>query len=80
MFEEVASPMKVTFDTNTFDKASRPEVYRKDPVYETALTVHEALIRGAMRGYICETALTLEGIRRDDRSAVGGRCFYGAGL
>jgi hypothetical protein len=72
MSEEVASPMKVTFDTNTFDKASRPEVYRKDPMYETALTVHEALRRGAMRGYICETALTLEGVRRDDRSAVFG--------
>jgi hypothetical protein len=64
--------LTVTFDTNTFDKASRPTVYSKDPEQREMIVVHEALKRGDIHGFICDTALTLEGITNDQRVAVLG--------
>jgi hypothetical protein len=61
--------MRVTFDTNTFDKVSRPSIYAKDADHAHMIEIHEALKRGEIQGFICDTALTLEGIRTDDRSA-----------
>jgi len=64
--------MRVTFDTNTFDKISRPWIYAKDADHVQMIEIHGALKRGEMQGFICDTALTLEGIRTDDRSVVFG--------
>lgn len=64
--------LRVTFDTNTFDKASRPSVYAADPEYEDFVEIHEALKRGDLLGFICDTSLTLEGIGVDHRAKVFG--------
>jgi hypothetical protein len=63
---------KVTFDTNTLDKAVRPERHPKDLAQNDFLLVHEALKAGALRGFVCETMVTLEGIQRADRARVFG--------
>jgi hypothetical protein len=65
-------PIKVTFDSNTFGKVSRPTVYNKDRYYSDMVTIHEALKRGDVQGIICETTITLEGIGVDHRAAVFG--------
>jgi hypothetical protein len=64
--------MRITFDTNTFDKVYRPSVYAKDPAFSDMVEIHEALRRGDLHGFICDTALTLEGIGVDHRAAVFG--------
>src|SRR5260370_10139938 len=64
--------MKVTFDTNTLDKAVRPGTYPKDPANMHFVKVHEAIKFGQIEGFICDTMITLEGIKRDDRAKVFG--------
>ena len=64
--------MTVTFDTNTLDKACRPERHPKDPTKDDFEKVHQALRAGQLRGFFCETAATLEGIQRADRASVFG--------
>jgi hypothetical protein len=64
--------MRVTFDTNTFDKASRPTVYSKDPEQREMIVVHEALKHGDIQGFLSDTSLTLEGITNDQRATVFG--------
>ena len=64
--------LTVTFDTNTFDKVSRPALYSRDVGYAEMIEVHDALKRAAVRGFICDTALTLEGIGVDHRVTVFG--------
>jgi hypothetical protein len=39
--------IKVTFDTNTFDKVVRPHVYAKDPEHGSFAKVHEAWTRAS---------------------------------
>jgi hypothetical protein len=58
----------VTFDTNTIDKACRPELHPKDPARRDFDTVHEAVRTRKLRGFFCETAATLEGIQRANRA------------
>lgn len=65
-------PIRVTFDTNTFDKAARPAVYAKDPDYPDFVILHDALKNGEIEGFISETAITLEGIGKDRRAIVFG--------
>jgi hypothetical protein len=64
--------MRITFDTNTFDKASRPTLYPKDPEHRGMIVVHEALKRGDIQGFLSDTAITLEGITNDQRAIVLG--------
>jgi hypothetical protein len=64
--------MRVTFDTNVFDKAIRPETYSKDPDFREMTIVHKALKDARIQGFISDTTITLEGIRRDDRATVFG--------
>jgi hypothetical protein len=64
--------LRVTFDTNTFDKVVRPAVYAKDPNNADFAAVHEALKRGDVLGFISETIITFEGIGRDQRASVFG--------
>ncbi len=65
-------PLTVTFDTNTFDKVSRPALYPNDPGHVAMVEVHDALNRGDIQGFICDTALTLEGIGVNHRATVFG--------
>jgi hypothetical protein len=64
--------MRVTFDTNTVDKAVRPERSPKDSDQPLYFKVHEALKCGLIRGFVCETIVTLEGIQNTDRVTVFG--------
>src|SRR5258708_18442894 len=62
----------VTVDTNALDKAGRPERHPSDPARADFAKVHEALKRGDLRGFVCDTVVTLEGIQRADRAKVFG--------
>jgi hypothetical protein len=55
--------IKVTFDTNTFDMATRPQVYAKDPNHADFVKVHEAVKDGRIKGFLCDAIVTLEGSR-----------------
>ncbi|MGO9004534.1 MAG: hypothetical protein ACLQIQ_05090 [Beijerinckiaceae bacterium] len=62
--------MRVTFDTNTLDRAVRPERFPKDPRQTEYVKVHDALARGAIKGFFCDTLVIIEGLQRNDRAAV----------
>ena len=62
--------MRVTFDTNTLDKAVRPERHENDPGRAGFLKVNRALRDGRVRGSFSETLIWIEGIGRKDRAAV----------
>lgn len=62
--------MNVTFDTNTFDKVVRP--YAKDPENPLFVKIHEAIKLRHIEGFICDSMITLEGIKADDRAKVFG--------
>ena len=64
--------LRVTFDTNTFDKVVRPNVYARDPNHADFVAIHEALKRGDLLGFISETIITFEGIGKDQRASVFG--------
>lgn len=64
--------LTVTFDTNTLDKAARPERSPKDPDQSVYVRVHDGLSAGRLKGYFSETLVTLEGIQKKDRVAVLG--------
>jgi hypothetical protein len=64
--------LRVTFDTNTFDKVVRPNVYPNDPSYPDFVAIHEALKRGDVLGFISETIITIEGLGKDQRAQVLG--------
>jgi hypothetical protein len=64
--------MRVTFDTNTLEKATRPERSVKDPLHPEYVTVHQAVTDGRIAGFFSETIISLEGIQKTDRSAVLG--------
>jgi hypothetical protein len=64
--------MRVTFDTNTLDKACRPERFAKDDNRPLFQKVHDALKDGTIQGFYSVTILTLEGIMKADRPAVMG--------
>jgi hypothetical protein len=65
----------ITFDTNTLDKAVRPDRHPKDPAQAEFQFVHEALKTGTLKGFVCETMVTLEGIGRADRAKVFGSTY-----
>ena len=64
--------LRVTFDTNVFDKVVRPQVYANDSSYPDFVVVHKALKRGDALGFISDTTITLEGIGKDQRAVVFG--------
>jgi hypothetical protein len=69
---EAEIPLRVTFDTNVFDKVTRPTVYPNDPNLQAITVIHEALKHAQIQGFISDTTITLEGIGRDDRATVFG--------
>jgi hypothetical protein len=68
----VSGPITVTFDTNTLDRAARPQRFPKDIRRTQYAKVHCALASGAIRGFFSETLVTLEGIENKDRCRVLG--------
>ena len=62
--------MKITFDTNTLDKAARPERHPKDANQPIFQRVREALKAGTIQGFYLVTMLTTEGIVNADRVKV----------
>ena len=64
--------MRVMFDSNTLDRAARPERFPKDPRQAEYIKVHDALAAGALKGYFSETLVTLEAIENKDRIDVLG--------
>lgn len=64
--------IRVTFDSNTLDKAVRPERFPKDMRLAEYQKTHDALKRGAIEGFICETIVTCEGIQKKDRAETYG--------
>src|SRR5438105_4461013 len=63
-------PITVTFDTNTLDRAVRPERFPKDPRQPEYLRVRDALACGAIGGFFCETLVIIEGVQKRDRAEV----------
>jgi hypothetical protein len=62
----------VTFDTNTLSDVVSPETSQRADGQENGTRVREAIQSGHVRGFFCETLVTLEGIRNSDRVDVIG--------
>jgi hypothetical protein len=61
--------MRVTFDSNVWQKVVKPSLARGTSFYDDFTTVHEALRAKQIQGFICETVGTLEAVRRAGRKA-----------
>ncbi len=61
--------MRVTFDSNVWQKVVKPSLARGTSLYDDFTTVHEALRAKQIQGFICETVGTLEAVRRAGRKA-----------
>jgi hypothetical protein len=64
--------IRVTFDSNTLDRAVRPERFPKDPHQADYMKVQGALSAGGLKGYFSESLITLEGIENKHRVDVMG--------
>ena len=60
--------MRVTFDSNVWEKVVAPDAYRLDPKFEALCAINKAISAGTLKGYISETFATLEAIRKGDRA------------
>lgn len=66
-------PLTVTFDTHNLNDVVWPETSQRGVTGEiNGRKVRAAVQVGRVQGFFCETLVTLEGIRRDDRVAVLG--------
>ena len=61
--------MRVTFDSNAWQKIVVPNLARKTSLYEEFTGIHEALRARKIQGFVCETVGTLEAIKRPTRRA-----------
>ncbi len=66
------SALRVTFDTNTLEKVTRPERYPKDPNRDLFDKVNAWIIEQKLLGFFSASVATLEGIQKSDRSEVYG--------
>ena len=62
--------MRVTFDTNVFDKVIRPTVYPKDPDFQDMVVIHEAVKDARVQAFISDTT-TNAGRNRERRPGNG---------
>ena len=65
-------PLTVTFDTNTLADVISSETSQDPTDPADAARVRAAIQSGKIQGVICETLITLEGVKNADRSAVFG--------
>ncbi|OIR19962.1 hypothetical protein GALL_08480 [mine drainage metagenome] len=70
--QKISRPIRVTFDTNTLERAVRPERFPKDPHQAQYQKVRAALQAGTINGFMCETIVTCEGIQKVDRPETYG--------
>src|ERR1700730_5058840 len=61
--------MRVTFDSNAWQKIVVPNLARKTSLYDAFARIHEAIRASKIQGFVCETVGTLEAIRRLTRHA-----------
>lgn len=61
--------MKITFDTNTWQKVVVPERFPNDPEQPLMLEIRDAVRDGRAEGFISETVATLEAIRKGERAS-----------
>jgi hypothetical protein len=61
------SPLRVTFDSNTWQCVVRPDKFAKDPRHSPFLLLNKALRCGRIQGFLVDTMATLEGVPRADR-------------
>jgi hypothetical protein len=59
--------LRVTFDSNVWEKVVAPDEYPDDPNVASLRIVHHAIREGRLSGFICETFATLEAIRKGTR-------------
>lgn len=59
--------MRVTFDSNAWQKVVVPNLARKTSLYDAFAGIHEALRVSKIQGFVCETVGTLEAIKRPTR-------------
>ncbi len=64
--------MKITFDTNLWQKVIEPDLYENEDNYIYYVKVHNSIKSGEIEPFISETIFTLEGINRKDR-----KLFFG---
>lgn len=68
----VIAMIRVTFDSNSLDRAVRPERFPKDPHHGAYIKVRNALAARQIKGYFSESLITLEGIENKHRVDVMG--------
>lgn len=59
--------MRITFDTNSWQRVVRPHSFPKDPRQSSFIRLHEAAQQGTIEGFICEVVGTLEAVMKRDR-------------
>ena len=60
--------MRVTFDSNVYRQIVSPSKFPGDAQSVDFALIHDSLEDGLIQGFLCETIVTLESVRRDDRS------------
>jgi hypothetical protein len=61
------SPLRVTFDTNAWQRVTLPDKFRRDSAHSNFLKINAALSSGRLLGFICDTVATLEGLQNKQR-------------
>ena len=60
--------MRVTFDTNVWNRMVFPERWRNSPNYDSLVRIKDAIRSGPVRGFISEGFATVEAIRKRNRA------------
>lgn len=68
-----STPLTVTFDTNTLDSVISPHTTQRAGERESAAIVHAALKTDRILGFFSEALITIEGIRKRQRSEILGK-------
>lgn len=60
--------MRVTFDTQVWNRMVFPDRHLDSPNYAAFVKINTAIRSGQVRGFLCESFATVEAIRREDRA------------
>jgi hypothetical protein len=60
--------MRVTFDTQVWNRMAFPERHLNRPNYAELVKINSSVRSGQVRGFLCESFGTIEAIRREDRA------------
>ena len=56
--------MRVTFDSNVYRRVVAPAKFPQDSHRADILLIHKSLQEGFLQGFLCESIVTLEAVRR----------------